>query len=485
MARPGTIHRDFKSPPPGTRARWASYHPHLLTIAGIVLGASLVVALLPDDAGAVRAQADDPTDSPAPSALSATDRTEDPDGDRVVQAMAAQPASPTPLPGDAGDWIEDTVRPGDSLSRIFARNGLTDRDLYRVMAAGGDAGELKRIHPGNTIRLRLDDGGALLALAYDLDATRIVRIERGGDDGAYVADLLEREVETRTTYARGDIRDSLFLAANRAGLSDNLTMELAHIFGWDIDFSLDIREDDRFSVVYEELWLDGKKLRDGRILAAEFVNRGKTFRAIRYTDAAGRTDYYAPDGRSMRKVFLRSPVEFTRVSSRFTTGRMHPVLNRIRAHKGVDYAAPHGTPIKATGDGRIVTLGVNGGYGKTVVIQHGTRYSTLYAHLSRFARGLREGSRVKQGQVIGYVGSTGLATGPHLHYEFRVDGVHRDPLRVKLPEAAPVGETHMAAFRSHAMPLLAQLDTIGTMLAAGDAPPADGSADRVALTDIR
>jgi murein DD-endopeptidase MepM/ murein hydrolase activator NlpD len=271
---------------------------------------------------------------------------------------------------------------------------------------------------------------------------------------------VHRTPERRISNASGTINSSLFVAAQKAGLPDNLTMELANIFGWDIDFALDIREGDKFTILYEELYLDGEKVENGDILAAEFINSGKIFQAIRYTDQGGNTDYYSPDGKSMRKQFLRTPVEFSRISSGFSLGRKHPVLNRIRAHKGVDYAASTGTPIKATANGKIIHRGSKGGYGNAIIIQHGTQYSTLYAHMSRYKGGLRKGSRVKQGQIIGYVGSSGLATGPHLHYEFRVNGVHRDPLRVKLPGAPPLDKKYMADFKVKASNMIARLDRV-------------------------
>jgi murein DD-endopeptidase MepM/ murein hydrolase activator NlpD len=239
-----------------------------------------------------------------------------------------------------------------------------------------------------------------------------------------------------------------------------MTMELAGIFGWDIDFALDIRKGDQFTVLYEELYLDGERIGNGDILAAEFINQGRRYQAVRYTDAGGKTDFYSLDGKSMRKAFLRTPVEFSRISSGFSLGRKHPILNKIRAHKGVDYAAATGTPIKATSNGKIVHRGKKGGYGNTIIIQHGTKYSTLYAHMSKFRGGLKTGSHVKQGQVIGYIGSSGLATGPHLHYEFRVDGVHRDPLKVKLPGSEPLDSKYLADFSRKAESLLAQLDLV-------------------------
>ena len=235
-------------------------------------------------------------------------------------------------------------------------------------------------------------------------------------------------------------------------------MALAGIFGWDIDFALDIRQGDSFTVMYEELLLDGEKVGDGNIIAAEFINDDRTYRAYRYTDSKEKTEYYSPDGKSMRKPFMRTPVDLARISSRFNLRRKHPVLNKIRAHKGVDYAAATGTAIKATGDGKVVHRGRKGGYGNTIILRHGNTYTTLYAHMSKYARKTGVGSRVKQGQIIGYIGSTGLATGPHLHYEFRVNGVHRNPLKVKLPSAKPLPESEMGRFQTSIQPLIVQLD---------------------------
>jgi murein DD-endopeptidase MepM/ murein hydrolase activator NlpD len=243
-------------------------------------------------------------------------------------------------------------------------------------------------------------------------------------------------------------------------------MELANIFGWDVDFALEIRSGDRFSLIYEEEYLDGQKYGNGPILAAEFINQGKTFRALRYEDEQGRSSYFSPDGKSMRKAFLRAPVDFRRISSRFTRSRWHPVLGKKRPHRGVDYAAAIGTPIKAAGDGRVIFRGKKGGYGNTVIIKHGSQYTTLYGHLSKFRRKVKNGSRVRQGQTIGYVGKTGLATGPHLHYEFRVNGTHRNPLTVKLPAAAPLKAKYRADFSKKSAPLLARLDLISDTMVA-------------------
>jgi len=275
-----------------------------------------------------------------------------------------------------------------------------------------------------------------------------------------------RDFDIQTQSAHSIIQDSLFLSGQRAGLSDSIIMQLANIFGWDIDFALDIRSGDRFSVIYEEKYLDGVKVKDGEIIVAEFVNSGKSFRAIRYTDSQNKTDYYSDSGRSMRKPFLRTPVDFARISSRFNLTRKHPILNTIRAHKGVDYAAATGTPIMAAGDGKVIFRGSKGGYGSTIIIQHGSQYSTLYAHMHKYANRTQKGARVKQGQIIGYIGKSGLATGPHLHYEFLVNGVHRNPLTVKLPDAQPLPESELIRFHSKTQTQFAQLDQLNSTMIA-------------------
>jgi len=274
---------------------------------------------------------------------------------------------------------------------------------------------------------------------------------------SYDLETVERTPEIRTHFVSGDIQNSLYTGAQRAGLSDSKIMELAQIFGWDIDFALDIRKGDQFRVLYEEKYLDGKKIGEGNILAAEFTNNGDTFAAVRYTDSNGDTNYYTPDGRSMRKAFLRSPVDFRRISSGFKPERYHPVLGIKRPHRGTDYAAKTGTPIKASGDGKVIWRGTKGGYGKTIIVQHGGNITTLYAHMSKYNAKVTSGSRVKQGQTIGYVGMTGTATGPHLHYEFRVNGVHKNPMTVKLPDAQPIDKKELAKFKADTSQLIAEL----------------------------
>ncbi|MBA1445352.1 MAG: peptidoglycan DD-metalloendopeptidase family protein [Chromatiales bacterium] len=361
-------------------------------------------------------------------------------------------------------WISRKIRSGDSISSIFKENGLSANLLHRIVNSSEKAKELTRIKPGETLRLQLDDNGSLLALALDYNRVQSLHIKSDGD--SFLANEENKPIEHRTAHTSATITNSLYLSAQDAGLADALIMELANIFGWDIDFALEIRSGDRFSVIYQEDFLEGDKLKDGPILAAEFINQGRNYRALRYTDETGHSDYFTPEGSSMRKAFLRAPVDFRRISSRFTGERWHPVLGKKRPHRGVDYAAKTGTPIKAAGDGKIIHRGKKGGYGRTVIVQHGQRYTTLYAHLSRYNKKAKKGSKVSQGQTIGYVGKSGLATGPHLHYEFRVNGVHRNPLTVKLPAAQPIAEKYKADFQLKTQPLVSQLDTLnGTLLA--------------------
>ena len=451
-----TIQRDFKSQAVGDKKKNTGKRHSLLILAGGLLGLGIVLSIASFDATARRETVSSTTRDmistplPLPAGEAAT--------------TDSTPAQTEAGPVQSGQWHTVKVRSGDSLSTIFDHYKLSPQQLQDVLAVQDAKKMLTRLYPGDELNLYISDQQRLLGLRYDVDETRTYQIATStrGLDGQ----IINKPVEMRVAHATGVINDSLFLAAQKAGLSDNLTMELAGIFGWDVDFALDIRQGDSFSVIYEEVYQHGRKLRDGKILAAEFVNQGHSYRAVRYTDANNRTDYYSTDGKSMRKAFLRTPVAFSRISSRFNLKRKHPILNRIRAHKGVDYAAPRGTPVKATGDGKVIMRRVNGGYGKTIIIQHGSRYSTLYGHLNGYARGIHYGTHVRQGQVIAYVGSTGLATGPHLHYEFRINGVHRNPLTVKLPDAAPLAAKYHADFDASIQPYLAQLDTLKRMMVA-------------------
>lgn len=354
-------------------------------------------------------------------------------------------------------WQSVNVKPGDSLALIFSRLGLSPTTLYNIMSLGKEVSNLKKIRPGQILNFHIEND-TLIALEYEMSLTKTLVVEKA--ENKFTSAVKEVELESIVKNTSAIINDSLFLAGKKAGLTDNLIMQLVAVYGWDIDFALDIREGDSFTVIYEEQYKDGVKVSDGPIIAAEFVNRNTPLRAIRYRHDDGRVDYYADNGDAMRKAFLRTPVELARISSRFNLKRRHPILNKIRAHKGVDYAASTGTPIKATGDGTVIHAGKKGGYGRTVILKHGGKYSTLYAHMHRYAKGVRTGSRVKQGQIIGYVGKSGLATGPHLHYEFRVNGVHRNPLTVKLPKVESINKKHLAEFKLKINPMLVELNRI-------------------------
>ncbi len=356
-------------------------------------------------------------------------------------------------------WREYKVKSGDSLARLFKRAKIKPQQLDELMKSGKAVKKLRKIFPKDIIRVLSDDNGVLQALRYDIDHKSYLMVER--TSGVLVAKTYNHQIETRQTHASGVIDSSLFLAAQDTGISQNIIMELANVFGWDIDFALDIRKGDSFTVLYEELFRNGEKISDGNILAAEFTNNGEIYRAVRYTNPqTNNSEYFTPDGNSMRKAFIRSPVHFSRISSGFNLKRKHPILLNKRPHKGVDYAAKSGTPIYAAGDGKVIFKGKKGGYGKVMILQHGTKYTTLYAHLKTYNRKLKTGSKVKQGQTIAYVGKTGLATGPHLHYEFRVNGTHRNPLTVKLPESKPVPKRYMADFELTTTPVFAQLELV-------------------------
>jgi murein DD-endopeptidase MepM/ murein hydrolase activator NlpD len=380
----------------------------------------------------------------------------------VVSAPASAPVSPagaqlaaTPSLGLALSRIDVIVTHNDTLDRIFRRLKLNLADLASLRSLPGLRAGLDSLRPGESLRLTHKDG-QLFGLERRLNESETLQVVR--EPTGLKASVVQSPLEMRQRTVRGVITSSLFEAVEAAGAHDQTAVQLADIFGWDIDFVLDVRPGDSFVVTYPEVWRDGAYVKDGPILAAAFVNQGKEFQAVRYTDPQGGSHYYTPDGRSLHKAFLRAPVEFTRVSSRFNSARFHPILNRIRAHQGVDYAAPMGTPVRAAGDGRIRFAGVKGGYGNLVEIEHSKSIVTVYGHLSRFARGTRAGAHVTQGEVIAYVGMTGLATGPHLHYEYRVNGVFKNPQTVVLPAAEPIDARWRDDFLARSAPLMASLE---------------------------
>lgn len=350
------------------------------------------------------------------------------------------------------------IKKGESLSTIFSDFEFSRVDLHQIIHANALGKQFATIVPGKTLIAKTDEKGQLQQLKYQKNSIDTLIATRLND--TFEIEIISKTIETQIANTQATINNSLFLDGKAVGLSDNIIMQLANIFAWDIDFALNLRKGDQFTIVYEKQFVEGKEINSGKIISAEFINQGTPYTAVRFKDKQGKTSYFTPDGNSLRKAFLRTPVDFARISSHFNLKRKHPVLNRIRAHKGVDYAANTGTPVKSTADGKIVYRGRKGGYGRVVIVQHRKKYSTLYAHLSKFKKGQKLGRQIKQGQIIGYVGKSGLATGPHLHYEFRVNGKHRNPLTVKLPHSLPIQKSLYADFKNQTQPLIDQLNRV-------------------------
>lgn len=361
------------------------------------------------------------------------------------------------LPNASLAGLEETIEPksvivkkGDNLAMIFKRVGLSPQDTYKVSKAGDLAKKLLKIMPGEELQLEIDPQGQLMSLHYPYSNTQTLIVSKNSDD-SFSSKIETLTVDTRLNYTQGDIQSSFWNAGVKANLTDNQIMQLAGIFGWDIDFALGLRAGDSFYVMYQEHYINGEYIGNGDIVAAQFVNQGESYTAIRYEDG----NFYTPEGRSMRKSFLRAPVNFRYISSSFKKNRFHPVQKRWKAHRGVDYAADRGTPVMAAGDGKVIKAAYDKYNGHHVFIQHGEKYVTKYLHFTK--RKVKRGQTVKQGQVIGTVGSTGLASGPHLHYEFLVDGVHRNPRTVTLPKAKPIDNSEKANFTNIANLRLMQL----------------------------
>jgi murein DD-endopeptidase MepM/ murein hydrolase activator NlpD len=373
------------------------------------------------------------------------------------KALQREPTDPgsAPRTADEAPWELVEVRPGQSLDTIFHEQGFSAGLLQEILALNDETRNLRKIRPGDQFGFLRKGDGSLARMQYALGEDRFLVIDNEG--GAPRAETRMRQLTAMLFEAEGTIDTSLFLAGKAAGLSDAMVMKLAHIFGWDIDFVLDIRAGDHFYLLYEKVYRDGSYLRDGEILAATFVNQGEKFQAVRF-EADNGAQYYAPDGRHMRKAFLRAPLNFSYISSGFNPRRFHPILKRVKAHNGIDYRAPRGTPVYAAGDGRVTRSAQDRYNGNHVFIQHANGIITKYLHFSR--RTVKQGDRVKQGQVIGYVGATGLAEAPHLHYEFLVNGVHRNPRTVSLPAVKPLEGNFLEAFRLHAAPYLKQLSRL-------------------------
>jgi len=368
-----------------------------------------------------------------------------------ISMAAARPAAPaTPF-----EFVAVTIGRNDTLDRIFRDLQLQVSDLAALRSLPDVRKNLDIIRPGDVIQMTHLDG-ELKSLTRRINETATLSVTRA--EQGFSANIVENPLETKEQRLAGTVDSSLYVAVNDAGGTDRLAVSLADVFKYDIDFVNAVQPGDRFVVTHEQRWQDGEFVRDGDILAAEFVNSGRTYRAVRYVMPDGHADYYTPDGRPVRKAFLRYPVDYARISSGYSSARWHPVLHRVRAHRGIDFAAPAGTPIKAAGSGRVIYRGTKGGYGNVVELSHSHGITTLYAHMSRFARNVGIGDRVAQGEVIGYVGMTGLATGPHVHYEYRVNGVYRNPARVTVPKADPIPANLMEDFRAKTAPLLADLD---------------------------
>ena len=380
----------------------------------------------------------------------------EPDAEIAASASEEAGAIAAEIPA-AVEWRTVEIKPGQTMGAVFASLSLSNTTLHRLLEHKSLREPLTRVRAGARFEFNISADGDLRGLRFERDEASFVTVHV--DDNTLREEVTQRDIQRRINMGNGVIEGSLFGAASKAGLSTGTVLELAKVFGYDIDFTQDLRVGDSFSVVYEEIYRDGERLRGGDIIAASFMNQGKRYHAFRYTLADGRSEYFDLDGRPMKKSFLRVPVEFTRISSLFTTARRHPVLGTMRAHKGVDYAARSGTPIMAAGEGRVSFAGWQNGYGHTVIVDHGRGYTTLYAHLSKFGK-YKKGTRVRQGDVIGYVGSSGLATGPHLHYEFRVNGAHRDPLKMTLPKPEPLPKAELARFQQQTQPLLAKLELL-------------------------
>jgi len=432
------LRHDNPTPPD----RWSHRH---WVLAGLFtcLGA-LIITIIPGFANAMR-------ESEAPQLRAVVDLP-----------LPPQAATPKTQAANGNHWQTVTVESGETLGAIFEQLDIPATVMLQVLEQPG-AKNLSRLRAGAQIEFALDGDGELRGMRFERDEAN--RVELALADGKIKQTVIERPIERRMMIASGEITGSLYGAGARAGLSNAAIHQLANVFSYDIDFTRDLRTGDRFQVVYEELWRDGERLRSGDVVAASFLNRGKEFTALRF-ELNGKAEYFDITGRPLKKGFMRMPIEFARISSRFNPNRRHPVLGTIRAHRGVDYAARTGTPIMAAGEGRISFAGWQNGYGRTIVIDHGRGYTTLYAHMSRLGN-YKVGSRVPQGSVIGYVGATGLASGPHLHYEFRVNGVHRDPLTVTMPKPEPLKGAQLAQFRAATAPAMAQLKRVeGVRLAA-------------------
>jgi murein DD-endopeptidase MepM/ murein hydrolase activator NlpD len=375
---------------------------------------------------------------------------------RTVVADIFLPSVNAPAAETSPYVREERIQRGDTIAVVLSRLQVNDPEAVQMLRSAHEAKALRNLTPGRIVRAVTTPDGRINSLRY-LNGSELFTLDR--TDRGLALKEVPAQLETRVELRAAEIRSSLFAATDSVNLPDAIAIQLADIFSGDVDFHKDLRKGDRFSVIYETLYHEGEAVRSGRVLAAEFVNQGKTFQAVLFQHTDGQWGYYGFDGKSLRKAFLRSPLEFSRVTSGFSM-RFHPVLQQWRAHKGIDYGAPTGTKVRATGDGIVDFAGKQGGYGNVLVLRHQSKFTTWYGHLSGFAKGIAKGRRVSQGETIGYVGMTGLATGPHLHYEFRINDVHQNPLRIALPEAPPIGPQQKQAFDQRVQPFAERLGWI-------------------------
>ena len=368
------------------------------------------------------------------------------------------PSSDTPSNIAGNFWHEERIQRGDTMAALLDRLNVNDEDISGFLQSAKGSKSLRQLIPGRIVRAQTDSEGNLLALQYINSSESMLKVEKQA--GGFKASDDAVPLESRLMMKSAVIKSSLFGATDAANIPDNIAMQIADIFSSDIDFHSDLQKGDKVTVVYESFYNKGELIKTGRVVAAEFINSGKSYRAVYFQDREGRGGYYTPEGKNLRKAFLRSPLEFSRVTSGFTNARFHPVLKEWRAHKGIDYGAPIGTRVKAVADGTVAFVGKQGGYGNLLILQHQGQYSTAYGHLSAFARGLHKGSKVNQGDIVGQVGMTGLATGPHLHYEFRVAGVQLNPMSIAMPTAFPIAAQYKADFHQIAENLAMRLNLL-------------------------
>lgn len=380
----------------------------------------------------------------------------------IIESLVSEPTLASTNSSESEFVREERIRSGDAVPALLSRLGIEDPTTLDFLRNDKSAQTIfRQLSPGKTVTAHISPSGKLVNLQFPLNgpSDQVLTVTR--DTLGNLTSKLDRlNLETRVVMKSAEIRYSLFGATDSAGIPDGIATQMADIYGGDIDFHRDLRKGDRFAVVYESITHLGKEIRSGKLLASEFINNGKSYQAAWFPTNGTEGGYYSAEGKSLRKAFLRSPLEFSRITSSFSTARFHPVLQKWRAHKGIDYGAPTGTRVRATGDGSVEFIGTRGGYGKVVVLRHQGRYNTLYAHLSGFAQGIRPGSRVSQGDTIGYVGATGLASGPHLHYEFQINGAHQNPLAMTLPSAPPLTANQLPEFRRYIATHFAQIDRI-------------------------